>query len=99
MEIIHILNTIRDPAMVMTVVGLIFFFNKNYVTKETAKTEVKTIATRLEQLEHDILDIRKEFVTREKLIDSLSPVMVQLTRIEAVINDMWGEIRELRSKD
>lgn len=100
MDIVHVLSIVRDPALVVLVLALGFYIQKNYQSKRDAQILDK----RLEDVEKELKDLRKEVVTipflQSKLTDIIDPLKDHLNRIEGAINAIRADMhRGSYSKD
>ena len=83
MELITLLKEVRDPAVFLFCVAIVFYLNRNYVSKETYRENFDSLKKELEA-------IRDDYVSKEKLADVLRPVEDQLKSIGREI----GEIKK-----
>lgn len=66
-NLVSTLNTIRDPALITVVLTMVFFLNRNYVTKETNSF----FTQRLENLETKVQD---NYITKDLFLSEMSHI-------------------------
>lgn len=81
MEIISSLRDVRDPAVFLFCVAIVFYLNRNYVSNETHRENIHSLKKELEA-------IRDDYVSKEKLADVLKPVEDQLKTIGREIGEI-----------
>ena len=91
MELITILKEVRDPAVFLFCVAIVFYLNRNYVSKEIYREN-------FEALRKEIEAIRDDYVSKEKLTDVLKPVEDHLKSIGREIGELKKFIVEVLKK-
>lgn len=79
MEILGVLRDVRDPAVFLFCVAMVFYLNKNYVSKE-----------QFNAFKNDFDKMQDDYVSKEKLSDVLKPVEDHLKSIGREL----GEIKK-----
>lgn len=86
-NISQVLFMLRDPTLIVAVVcitvTLVVFLNKNYASKEA-----------LYRVEKEIENFKNQFVSKEKLGDSIKPLKEQFEQFR---NDIKAEFADLKT--
>jgi len=110
MDIVGILNSIRDPAIFAAVASLVIYIIRNYLTKEAAHTYRKALESTLESIkEHTSeierrqlsLDAERRISKLENDVQSIKSEYVSKEKLSDVlkpIHDSLSSIKEMLEK-
>lgn len=110
MDVLSLLNSIRDPAIFLAVALLVIYLNRNYLTKESAHVYRSALEERLKEFEKSSSELEKSHLlvnaeTRlckiENDIQNIRSEYVSKEKLSDVlkpIHDSLSSIKEMLEK-